>query len=120
MTEKPSRQKRRYPRIVLPKGMFVVWHRGDLQLFSRVRTLSMGGLFISFPDPEAGEKKKVPAQCSTGRTNFRWTDNSPAPKLAFSTTIAIDSRSCESSRAESRDLSFPTLTQWTPQAIAPA
>ena len=51
MTEEPSRQNRRYPRIVLPKGMFVAWHGGDLQLFSRVRTLSMGGLFISVPNP---------------------------------------------------------------------
>ena len=51
MTEKASRQERRYPRISLPKGMFVAWHGGDLQLFSRVRTLGMGGLFISVPDP---------------------------------------------------------------------
>src|SRR5205814_388729 len=42
---------RRYLRISLPKGMRVAWHGGDLQLFSRVRTLSMGGLFIPVPDP---------------------------------------------------------------------
>jgi hypothetical protein len=51
MTETATRQKRQYPRISLPKGMFVVWHGGDLQLFSRVRTISMGGLFISVPNP---------------------------------------------------------------------
>jgi hypothetical protein len=51
MTEEVPPQKRRYPRITLPKGMYVAWHGGDLQLFSRVRTLSMGGLFISVPDP---------------------------------------------------------------------
>jgi PilZ domain-containing protein len=51
MTEEAPPQKRRYPRISLPKGMHVAWHGGDLQLFSRVRTLSMGGLFISVPDP---------------------------------------------------------------------
>ncbi len=51
MTEDPTPQKRRYPRISLPKGMWVAWHGGDLQLFSRVRTLSMGGLFISVPNP---------------------------------------------------------------------
>jgi PilZ domain len=44
-------QKRRYQRISLPKGMRVAWHGGDLQLFSRVRTLGMGGLFISVTDP---------------------------------------------------------------------
>src|SRR5258706_274947 len=44
-------EMRRYLRISWPKGMRVAWHGGDLQLFSRVRTLSMGGLFISVPDP---------------------------------------------------------------------
>ncbi len=51
VTDEAIRQKRKYPRISLPKGMRVAWHRGDLQLFSRVRTLSMGGLSISVPDP---------------------------------------------------------------------
>ncbi len=51
MTEDLPPQKRRYPRISLPKGMWVARHGGDLQLFSRVRTLSMGGLFISVPNP---------------------------------------------------------------------
>jgi PilZ domain len=29
----------------------VSWYGGDLQLFSRVKTLGMGGLFISAPNP---------------------------------------------------------------------
>jgi len=53
MTQEVPRQKRRCPRISLPKGMYVVWHGGDLQLFSRVRTLGMQGLFISVPNPPA-------------------------------------------------------------------
>ena len=60
MTEELHRQERRYPRISLPKGMYVAWHGGDLQLFSRVRTLSMGGLFISVPDqPPVGSKLRL-------------------------------------------------------------
>src|SRR5258707_801825 len=51
MNDGVPRQKRQYPRISLPKGMRVAWHGGDLQLFSRVRVLGMGGLFISVPDP---------------------------------------------------------------------
>jgi hypothetical protein len=51
MTDEAIRQKRKYARISLPKGMRVVWHGGDLQLFSRVRTLGRGGLFISVPNP---------------------------------------------------------------------
>jgi len=50
-TDEAIPPKRRYLRISLPKGMRVAWHGGDLQLFSRVRTLGMGGLFISVPDP---------------------------------------------------------------------
>jgi len=51
VTDEAIPPKRRYPRISLPKGMRVVWHGGDLQLFSRVRTLGMRGLFISVPNP---------------------------------------------------------------------
>ena len=51
MTEKGYAQQRRYPRVSLPKGMSVAWHGGDLQLFSRVQTIGMGGLFIATPNP---------------------------------------------------------------------
>jgi hypothetical protein len=51
VTQEPIRQTRRHPRVALPNGMFVSWHGADLQLFSRVKTLSMGGLFISSPNP---------------------------------------------------------------------
>lgn len=55
--EQASCKKRRHARIVLPNGMFVVWHGGDLQLFSRVKTLGMGGLFISAPNPPPVDTK---------------------------------------------------------------
>ena len=51
MAEETSRQERRFPRITLPKGMSVAWYGGDLQIHSRVRTLSMGGLFILASNP---------------------------------------------------------------------
>lgn len=51
MTETAYAQPRRFPRVTLPKGMSVAWHGSDLQLFSRVRTIGMGGLFISTPNP---------------------------------------------------------------------
>jgi hypothetical protein len=50
-TEQTARQTRRFPRISLPNGMRVVWHGADLELSARVKTLSMGGLFISASDP---------------------------------------------------------------------
>jgi PilZ domain len=49
--EESARNTRRYPRISLPNGMPVSWYGADLQLFSRVKTLGMGGLFISTPHP---------------------------------------------------------------------
>lgn len=51
VTEETGRETRRHPRIALPRGMFVTWLGNDLQLYSRVQTLSMGGLFISVVHP---------------------------------------------------------------------
>jgi PilZ domain-containing protein len=53
MSAEPSEKKRRYPRIELPKGMWVAWHDGGKRLASRIKILGMGGLFISIPDPPA-------------------------------------------------------------------
>jgi Tfp pilus assembly protein PilZ len=52
--EKPAAarpQKRRYPRIELPKGMKVAWSFSKKSEISMVRTLSVGGLFIATEDP---------------------------------------------------------------------
>jgi hypothetical protein len=43
--------QRRYERIALPQGMYVAWYGGGGQEISRVRTLGMGGLFISTHNP---------------------------------------------------------------------
>jgi hypothetical protein len=51
VADQTIRQKRRYPRISLAKGLHVAWHGGDLQLFSRLRTLDKGGLFIFASNP---------------------------------------------------------------------
>jgi len=44
-TETPS-GTRRHPRISLPQGMSVTWYGSGQQQVSRVKTLSMGGLFL--------------------------------------------------------------------------
>jgi hypothetical protein len=49
--EEPTRQTRQHARVSLPNGMLVSWHGADLQLFSRVKTLGMGGLYIAAPNP---------------------------------------------------------------------
>ena len=43
--------KRKYPRIALPKGMWVAWYGGAEHQISRVGTLGMGGVFICVPNP---------------------------------------------------------------------
>ena len=46
MTNPTACGTRRYQRISLPKGMIVAWYGGGEQRISRVKTLSMGGLFV--------------------------------------------------------------------------
>jgi hypothetical protein len=58
--EKPSTGERRFPRIALPKGMWVAWYGAAQHQISRVGTLSMGGIFICLPNPPpVGTKLKL-------------------------------------------------------------
>lgn len=43
--------KRRFVRVVLPKGMLIAWQHSGGRFVSRVSTLGLGGLFISTPEP---------------------------------------------------------------------
>jgi hypothetical protein len=51
MPEKSSSTKRRYQRIELPQGMAVAWQETSRKEVARVKTLSLGGLFIASLDP---------------------------------------------------------------------
>ena len=67
MTEKVYAQERRYPRASLPNGMPVTWLGSDLQFFSRVQTIGMGGLFIATPNPAPlGTKLRLTFQVPGG------------------------------------------------------
>jgi hypothetical protein len=46
MTTETHNGTRRHERIFLPQGMSVAWYGGGQQQVSRVKTLSMGGLFL--------------------------------------------------------------------------
>ena len=46
MIAKTASAARRHERISLPQGMSVTWHGSGQQQVSRVKTLSMGGLFL--------------------------------------------------------------------------
>jgi hypothetical protein len=47
MTTETLSVTRRHQRISLPNGMLVAWHGGGDQQVSRVKTLGMGGVFLS-------------------------------------------------------------------------
>jgi hypothetical protein len=44
-------KNRRYPRIGLPRGLYVAWQGLGKRVVSRVETLGMGGLFVQVPNP---------------------------------------------------------------------
>jgi hypothetical protein len=67
MTTETQAGTRRYERICLPKGMTVAWYGGGQQQVSRVKTLSLGGLFLCGPDaPPLGMELKVVFQVPGG------------------------------------------------------
>ena len=67
MTERVYAQGRRYPRASLPNGMSVAWLGSDLQFFSRVQTIGIGGLFIATPNPApVGTKLRLTFQVPGG------------------------------------------------------
>jgi hypothetical protein len=48
-----SARERRYPRVGLPRGMYVAWQGVGERVVSRVATVGLGGLFIRVSEPPA-------------------------------------------------------------------
>lgn len=64
---KHGAEKRRFPRIGLPRGMTVAWQATHHRDISRVSSLSLGGLFIESADPAAaGETLQVQFDIPSG------------------------------------------------------
>ena len=67
MTEKVYAQERRYPRAALPSTLPVAWLGSDLQFFSHVQPIGMGGLFIATPNrAPLGTKPRLTFQVPGG------------------------------------------------------
>ena len=65
--DKHGTEKRRFPRIELPRGMTVAWQATHHRDISRVSSLSLGGLFIESSRPApAGETLQVQFDIPTG------------------------------------------------------
>jgi hypothetical protein len=68
----PEHNARRYPRIQLPKGMLVAWQCTGESAVTRVRTIGLGGLFITTPEPPAvGSILKVLIEVPEGEVRAR-------------------------------------------------
>jgi len=48
-----SNDRRRYPRLLSPKGTVVAWHSANKRLVSGVENFGLGGLYIRTPNPPA-------------------------------------------------------------------
>jgi Tfp pilus assembly protein PilZ len=55
MAAESLKHQRAHPRFATPHGVWVSWRVSDRQFVSRVRVISLGGLFITTPDaPDVG------------------------------------------------------------------
>ena len=64
--------------------MPVSWYGSDLQLFSRVKTLGMGGLFISAPNPPpVGSKLRLAFEVPGGKVRADAIVRNIAPAEGF-------------------------------------
>ncbi len=88
MSEPAKKAARRYPRIELPKGMLVAWRGGGQQQVSRVRTLALGGLYITTPNPPAAGTIlslvfETPGGDVRARATVRYADAGKGMGIAF-------------------------------------
>ena len=49
--KKKDVEKRRFPRVTLPRGMSIAWKTKERHDISRVKSISLGGLFIEAAEP---------------------------------------------------------------------
>ena len=66
MSHQATSEARRHARIILPNGMVVTWYGGGDQQESRVKTLSLGGLFLAGRAKPVGTELKLIFQVPDG------------------------------------------------------
>jgi PilZ domain len=70
----PPAKSRRYPRIGLPRGLYVAWQGIGDRVVSRGEVLGMGGLFIEVSDPPpVGESLRLYFEVPGGDVRARGT-----------------------------------------------
>ena len=72
MPDKSPSTPRRYQRVSLAKGIFVAWQDAGRKEVSKIKTLGLGGLFISTPEPRpVGTILKLIFEVPTGDVRAR-------------------------------------------------
>jgi hypothetical protein len=70
--EEPGIEKRKHPRIMLPRGMSVTWRGRAGSFVSKVETISEGGLSIAAPEPAVkGELLHLSFEVPAGEISTR-------------------------------------------------
>jgi hypothetical protein len=70
--EEPGIEKRKHPRIALPRGMSVTWRGRTGSFVSKVETISEGGLSIAAPEPAVkGELLHLSFEVPAGEISTR-------------------------------------------------
>ena len=70
--DQPGPEKRKRPRVTLPRGMDVIWRGRGEAIVSKVQTISSGGLSIAAPEPPTvGELVHLCFEVPTGEVSAR-------------------------------------------------
>ncbi len=76
-----SIDRRRYPRLLSPKGTIVAWHSTNKRVVSAVDNFGLGGLYIRTPDPPAtGTFIQLLLDAPTGEVRARAVAQRSRPK----------------------------------------
>jgi hypothetical protein len=69
-SEEPGAEKRKLPRIILPRGMDISWRARGESILSKVQTISAGGVSIVAPEPPpTGELLHLCFEVPTGEVS---------------------------------------------------
>lgn len=81
MNPAESIDRRRYPRLLSPKGTIVAWHSTNKRVVSAVDNFGLGGLYIRTPDPPAtGTFIQLLLDAPTGEVRARAVAQRSRPK----------------------------------------
>ena len=80
----PAAERRRYPRLMSPRGVVVAWRSSSKSMVSLVENFGLGGLFIRTTDPPAaGTLIQVLLDTPTGEVRARAVVQRTSPRAGM-------------------------------------